>query len=311
MSSPNNGTKIIIIGPGVPSGTTPVGTTGISATQVAYGSAANTIKGTTGFTFIEGTGAFAIPGNLTVSGTGTSSIAGNTSIAATAASLGVTARLRVDSPNTNTGPAIAGVADSIGRAVNLYEAGYISGTSGVLMQFNAVTGSGFSVGVGTNGGNNGGVLQFLASTNLSLGAKISSYNGIATAGWGIPAIQNATRVTAQSAAGTIGAYTVGAADGSFRVSANMNVTASTALTTTITCTYTDESNTSRTMVLPVAPLSGTFATAGAITGAGASVWETPAMHIRCKASTAITIATTAGTFTGVTFTAECNIQQIA
>ena len=139
--------------------------------------------------------------------------------------------------------------------------------------------------------------------------KYSNYNSVATTGWGVPAIYGAGRVTAQSAANaSISTYTVGAADGSFEVSANMNVTVSTTLVTTLTCTYTDESNTSRTMIFPVQQLTGSFIAAGAITGLGA--WETPTMHIRCKASTAITIGTTAGTFTGVTYTAEGIIKQM-
>lgn len=142
--------------------------------------------------------------------------------------------------------------------------------------------------------------------------KQTVYSGVATTGWGSPAIYSSGRVTAQAAANaSIATYTVGAADGSFRVSANMNVTASTAITTTLTCNYTDESNAARSMILPVTSLAGTFITAGAITGAGASVWETSVMHIRCKASTAITILTSAGTFTGVTYTAEGCIEQIA
>ncbi len=146
---------------------------------------------------------------------------------------------------------------------------------------------------------------------ISQGAKTIKYNNILTTGWGQPAIYNSGRITAQSANATIGTYTVGAADGSFRISANMNVTGSTTLVTTLTCTYTDESNTARTLVLPVSSLNGTMVAAGAISGAGATVWHTPAVHIRCKASTAITILTSAGTFTGVTYTAECSIQQIA
>lgn len=153
--------------------------------------------------------------------------------------------------------------------------------------------------------------SFTAVGNANFTGQFLTYKGVASAGWGVPAIQNSGRITAQSSNATIGTYTPGAADGSFRVSANMNVTASTTLVTTITCAYTDESNTARVLVMPVAPLSGTWATAGAITGAGASVWHSAAMHIRCKASTAITVATTAGTFTGVTYTAECSIQQIA
>jgi len=144
---------------------------------------------------------------------------------------------------------------------------------------------------------------------LTLAGKIAGYNGVSTAGWGVPAIQAAARVTAQSAANSsIATYTVGAADGSFEVSANMNVTAVTVLSTTLTCTYTDESNTARTMILPVQQLTGSFIAGGLITATGA--WETPTMHIRCKASTVITIKTAAGTFTGVTYTAEGVIRQL-
>ncbi len=63
------------------------------------------------------------------------------------------------------------------------------------------------------------------------------------------------------------------------------------------------------MILPVAQLSGSFIASGAITGTGA--WETPIMHIRAKASTAITILTSAGTFNTVTYTAEGIIKQMS
>lgn len=145
--------------------------------------------------------------------------------------------------------------------------------------------------------------------SLDIGSKVITYNNVNTAGWGVPSIYAAGRVTAQSAANSsIATYTVGAADGSFEISANMNVTAITTLVTTLTCTYTDESNTARTMVLPVAQLAGSFIASGAITGTGA--WETPTMHIRAKASTVITILTSTGTFTGVTYTAEGIIKQM-
>lgn len=139
---------------------------------------------------------------------------------------------------------------------------------------------------------------------------IRIFKAITTAGFGAPVIVAATRVTAQNAANpSIATYTVGAADGSFDVSANLNCTVTTSLITTLTCTYTDESNTGRTMVFPVAQLAGSFIAAGAITGLGA--WETPIMHIRCKAATVITILTSAGTFTGVTYTAEGVMKQTA
>lgn len=176
-----------------------------------------------------------------------------------------------------------------------------SSITGGLIVSAAVGTAATSTGIGNGNINTGGTLV--------VGGKTTSYNGVATAGWGTPAIQGAGRVTAQAAANaTISTYTVGAADGSFQVSANMNVTVSTALTTTMTCTYTDESNTSRVMVMPVQQLTGSFIAAGAITGLGA--WESPVMHIRCKAATTITIGTTAGTFTGVTYTAEGIIIQV-
>lgn len=145
--------------------------------------------------------------------------------------------------------------------------------------------------------------------NTTQFGKVAKFNNVATVGYGHPTIYAAGRVTAQTAANaSISTFTVGASDGSFEVSANMNVTASTALATTLTCTYTDESNTARTMIFPIQQLSGSFIAAGAITGVGA--WETPVIHIRCKASTAITILTSAGTFTSVTYTAEGIIRQL-
>lgn len=169
-----------------------------------------------------------------------------------------------------------------------------------------------STAIGGGNINTGGTLTVGGTTTLTgaatLTAKISTYNNVATAGWGVPAIQNVGRVTAQSAANaSIATYTCGAADGTFDVSANMNVTVSTAISTTLTVTYTDESNTARTMILPVQQLTGSFIAGGLISGTGA--WETPVMHIRVKASTAITVLTAAGTFTGVTYTAEGRIIQ--
>lgn len=144
---------------------------------------------------------------------------------------------------------------------------------------------------------------------IQVAKTISSYNGVATSGWGVPAIQASGRATAQSAANaSISTYTVGAADGSFEVSANMNVTAATVLSTTLQVSYTDESNTARSMILPVQQLGGSFIAGGLITATGA--WESATMHIRCKASTAITVLTAAGTFNTVTYTAEGLIRQL-
>jgi len=118
------------------------------------------------------------------------------------------------------------------------------------------------------------------------------------------------RSTAQTAAvASVATYTLGAADASFEVSANVLVTTSSAEAFTVTCAYTDEGNTARTLTLPFIILAGT--TVAAINFAnGAAPYEGVPVHIRCKASTAITIATT-GTFTGATYNVESIIKRTA
>lgn len=143
-----------------------------------------------------------------------------------------------------------------------------------------------------------------------LTAKMTTYNNIATAGWGVPAIYGSGRATGQTAAvASVAAYTVGAADGSFLVSANVLVTTATTHNFTVTCAYTDEGNTARTLTFTFSSLAGVLATAIINTG-GAVPYEGVPMHIRCKASTAITIATT-GTFTTVTYNVEGSIIQLS
>lgn len=141
-------------------------------------------------------------------------------------------------------------------------------------------------------------------TGLALSGKVTSYNNVSTAGEGLADIRAQANITAQSAAATIVSYANPAADGDFEVSGQVSVTASTTLSTSITCTYTDAANVARTMILPIVASSGTFVAAGAITGAGATIWESPVMHIRVKASTTITLKTASGTFTGVTYSAS-------
>lgn len=145
--------------------------------------------------------------------------------------------------------------------------------------------------------------------NLTLAGKITNYNGIATAGWGVPAIYGSGRSTAQTAAVvSVATYTVGAADGSFEISANVLVTTATVHNFTVTCTYTDEGNTARTITLTFSNVGGTLLTA--ITNTGGTVpYEGVPLVIRAKASTAITIATT-GTFTTVVYNVEGHIMQI-
>lgn len=119
------------------------------------------------------------------------------------------------------------------------------------------------------------------------------------------------RATAQAAAvASLLAYTVTGVDSSFDVSANVNVTTATTHNFTVTCAYTDETNTARTLTLGFTQLSGaTFLTAITnVTGAGP--YESPVYHIRCKAGTTITFATV-GVFTAVAYNVEAILRQTA
>lgn len=143
--------------------------------------------------------------------------------------------------------------------------------------------------------------------SISLSTTITKYNSVATAGWGVPAVYGQARSTAQTGAvASVASYTVGAADGSFHVSANVNVTTYSSGTFTVTVTYTDEGNTSRTTTFNFSNTTGTLGTSIAAAGP----FQGLPLHIRAKASTSITIATT-GTFTSLTYNVEGNIIQIA
>jgi hypothetical protein len=149
-------------------------------------------------------------------------------------------------------------------------------------------------------------------SNAIMSGKATTYANVVTAGWGVPAIQAQARtVGATAAVASVAAYTVGAADGSFEVSCNVLVTTSTLHTFTVTCAYTDESNTGRTLTLNISQITGVFVTAITNT-TGAGAYEGVPMHIRCKAATTITIATAAGgTYTTVTYNVEGMIKQVA
>lgn len=139
--------------------------------------------------------------------------------------------------------------------------------------------------------------------NISLGGTGSAL------GLFIPRVMGYGRkVGVNAAQASVAAFTVGGSDGSFEISANVNVTAATTANFTTTCTYTDEGGTSRTLTLGFAQLSGaTFLTAITnLTGIGP--YESPIYHIRAKSATPITIATT-GTFTSVTYNVEGVIKQ--
>lgn len=149
---------------------------------------------------------------------------------------------------------------------------------------------------------------------LRTNGAFSIYNAKNTAGIGVAAIYGYGDTVAATNVGTaaIATYTP-TADGTFNVGANCLVTTSTTHSFSLDCTYTDESNSARTLVLPVAQLAGTFVTSGLITNVtGVGPYETPQMTIRVKANTAITIRTSAGgTFTGVVYNARGFIKQVA
>lgn len=179
----------------------------------------------------------------------------------------------------------------------------LDNSTGVLTLSDANDASGIAFGGGAS-------LGSWTSSGLVLVPKITKYNNITTTGWGVPAIYGYARPAAgQVGAVTLSTYTVGAADGSFLVSANILVTTATLHSFTVTCTYTDEGNTSRTLTLQLSTIAGAFITA--ITNAQGTVpYEGVPLHIRAKASTSITIATT-GTFTTVVYNGESSITQIA
>lgn len=137
---------------------------------------------------------------------------------------------------------------------------------------------------------------------------VSSYNGTATAAIGLPVTVAFGRATAQTAAkASLATYTP-ASDGSFLVSANVNVTTSTSHSFNVTVAYHDENNTSRTMSLPFASLAGTFTPT--IANTNVTAYSSAQFHIRAKGGTAITIQTS-GTFTTVTYNVEALIAQVA
>jgi hypothetical protein len=151
--------------------------------------------------------------------------------------------------------------------------------------------------------------------NLDIGATISGYNGITTAGFGVPAIVASGNVVAATNVGSasIATFTPAAA-GTFEVGCNVLVTTSTTHSFSCDVTYTDEGSSARTLVLPMsASAGGTFITTGLITNVtGVGPYASPVLNIRSAASTAITVRTSAGgTFTTVIYNARGTIKQVS
>ncbi len=149
--------------------------------------------------------------------------------------------------------------------------------------------------------------NMILSGSAQFNGGITLYNNLFTAGLGVPAIFARGRVTGQVAAAAAIATFTPAADGTFEICGNVLVTTVGTINATMTCTYTDESNTARTLTLPFTLLAGTQTTAinAAVPYHGVPV------KIRAKAATAITIQTV-GVFTGApVYNAEADIKQVA
>jgi len=147
---------------------------------------------------------------------------------------------------------------------------------------------------------------------LFLAAGVTKFGGITTTGTpGVAAIVAAGRSAAATAAvASVATFTVGAADASFEVSANVLVTTATTHSFNVTCAYTDEGNTARTVTLNFSTVAGVISNTAISNVGGAVPYEGVPFHIRAKAATAITIATS-GTFTTVTYNVEGIIKQMA
>ncbi len=142
----------------------------------------------------------------------------------------------------------------------------------------------------------------------------TSYNNVAVAGQGLAAIraQATTGTVTNSGTASIATWTPGAADVEVEVSCRVNITTSTNHTFSCDVTYTDVSNAGRTRVLEMFPITGTPLTSGLMTNAiGVGDYGSAVVRIGVKASTAITVRTSAGgTFTGVVYTASGTIKQM-
>ena len=161
-----------------------------------------------------------------------------------------------------------------------------------------------SIGFLGNGGTNEVTTQLVGvptvNTTVSIPVNTSGTYALTNQ---VGYINGYSRLTAQTIATTIATCSVGASDGSFIVSANINVTTSTTHAFTVTCTYTNESNNSVVLTEAFTQVTGSTLLTSITNVTGAGSYEGITFHIRAKAGTSITWATT-GTFTSVTYNCE-------
>lgn len=169
---------------------------------------------------------------------------------------------------------------------------------------------------GTNGiidtAASAGLLQ-LAPTNatsVELGKTLSKYKGISTAGAGLfPIVAQGRQITQNGAVASLCTVTP-TVDSSYMVWANVLVTVSTTHSFQVQCTYTDEGNTARTLILALQLVSGAAGTTSNINNSATVPYMAYPIAIRVKANTAVTLLTS-GTFTTVTYNVEGFIAQTA
>lgn len=155
------------------------------------------------------------------------------------------------------------------------------------------------------------VAQSLNRSVSIIAGRITSYNSVITAGWGIPAIVASGRQTGLIAASaSVATYTLGAADGSFEVSANYLPTAGTTYSFNVNLDYTDEGNTARTIALLFNAPGSTALNATLGNATGLIPRDSVSYHFRAKAATVITLSTV-GTFTTVTYNVEAVIRRLS
>lgn len=144
---------------------------------------------------------------------------------------------------------------------------------------------------------------------------VTTMGGAACVAGGMKIIRGSGRVagTADARAAAYATYTVGSVDATFEVSGNVQINTVTTCSFSLDCVYTDQTNASRTLILPVTQLGGAWATGGLITNVtGTGPYHAAPVTIRCKAGTTITIRPSAGgTYTTVNYDGDGCIAQVA
>ena len=137
------------------------------------------------------------------------------------------------------------------------------------------------------------------------------YRDTATDGAGVVAVREVGRLTDQAAAvAAVTTYTTPAADGSYEITANVQVTSSTTHDFSVIATYTDETGTERVTTLVFQWLNGTTTSVISNAAFGVGPYPSVPLPIRAKASTTITVATT-GMFTAVNYHVEAAIKEVS